>query len=137
MSTIAKGTIRAIDTKEADRAPVVIRIFTHENYPKLAATPFCGLDPATSSQRIMNPFPALQSNRIVFNIQPIALVLAETFEQARYAARLVQAAYNEEKSMTRVEDALDQAFDPPRNAPKPRGNPVEALKSAPVKIEAV
>jgi xanthine dehydrogenase YagR molybdenum-binding subunit len=137
MSIIAKGTIQSIDTAEASRAAGVIRIFTHENYPKLAATAFCGLDSATSAQRIMNPFPALQSNKIVFNMQPIALVLAETFEQARYAARLVKATYNEEKPMTRVEDALDKAFEPPRKAPKPRGNPVEALKSAPVKIEAV
>jgi xanthine dehydrogenase YagR molybdenum-binding subunit len=137
MSTIAKGTIKAIDTAEALRAPGVIRVLTHENYPKLAATAFCGLESATSAERTTSPFPALQSNKIVFNMQPIALVLAETFEQARYAARLVKATYNEEKSMTRVEDVLDKAFDPPRSAPKPRGNPVEALKSAPVKIEAV
>ena len=42
MSTIAKGTIKSIDTNEASRAPGVIRIFTHENYPKLAAAAFCG-----------------------------------------------------------------------------------------------
>jgi CO/xanthine dehydrogenase Mo-binding subunit len=70
-------------------------------------------------------------------MQPIALVLAETFEQARYAARLVKATYNEEKPMTRVEDALDKAFDPPGSALKPRGKPAEAFKAAPVKIEAV
>ena len=45
MSTIAKGTIKSIDTKEASGAAGVIRIFTHENYPKLAATAFCGLAP--------------------------------------------------------------------------------------------
>ena len=61
MGSIAKGTIKSIDTTEASRAPGVIRIFTHENYPKLAAAAFCGLDPATSAERIMNPFPALQS----------------------------------------------------------------------------
>jgi xanthine dehydrogenase YagR molybdenum-binding subunit len=93
MSTIAKGTIKAIDTAEALRAPGVIRILTDENYPKLAATAFCGLESETSAERIMAPFPALQSNKIVFNMQPIALVLAETFEQARYAARLVKATY--------------------------------------------
>jgi xanthine dehydrogenase YagR molybdenum-binding subunit len=137
MGSIAKGTIRSIDTVEASRAPGVIRILTHENYPKLAAAAFCGLDPATSAERMMNPFPALQSNRIVFSAQPIALVLAETFEQARYAARLVKAVYNEEKPVTRVEDVLDKAFDPPRRAPAPRGNPAEALNAAPVKVEAV
>ena len=70
-------------------------------------------------------------------MQPIALVLAETFEQARYAARLVRAAYTEEKSVTCVEDVLDKAYDPPRSAPKPRGNPAAVLATAPVKIEAV
>ncbi len=80
----------------------MIRILTHENYPKLAASAFCGLDPATSAERILSPFPALQSNKIFFNMQPIALVLAETFEQARYAARLVKATYNEEKPTTRT-----------------------------------
>jgi xanthine dehydrogenase YagR molybdenum-binding subunit len=136
-SSIGKGTINSIDTEEASRATGVIRILTHENYPKLEASAFCGLDPATSAERILSPFPALQSNKIVFNMQPIALVLAETFEQARYAARLVTATYNEEKPMTRVEDALDKAFDPPESASKPRGNPAEAFKVAPVKIEAV
>src|SRR5687768_15655305 len=71
MSDIAKGTIKAIDTKEASGAPGVIRILTHENYPKLAANAFCELDPAKSAERIMNPYPALQSNKVFFNMQPI------------------------------------------------------------------
>ncbi len=137
MGTIAKGTIRSIDTAEASRAPGVIRVFTHENFPKLSASAFCGLDPATSTERMMNPFPALQSNRVLYNAQPIALVVAETFEQARYAARLVTATYDAEKSVSRVEDVLATAFVPPRRAPEPRGNPVEALAAAPVKVEAV
>ena len=136
-SSIGKGTVNSIDTAEASRAIGVIRILTHENYPKLEPSAFCGLDPATSAERILSPFPALQSNKILFNMQPIALVLAETFEQARYAARLVKATYHDEKPMTRVEDALDKAFDPPGSALKPRGNPAEAFEAAPVKIEAV
>ncbi len=42
-------------------------------------------------------FRALQSDRIFFNGQPVALVVAETYEQARYAARLVKVTYNAEK----------------------------------------
>lgn len=137
MGTIAKGTIRSIDTADASRAPGVIRVFTHENFPKLAAAAFCGLDPSTSTERMMNPFPALQTNKILYNAQPIALVVAETFEQARYAARLVKPTYDTERPVSRVEDVLDKAFDPPRRAPEPRGKPVEALAAAPVKIEAV
>jgi xanthine dehydrogenase YagR molybdenum-binding subunit len=64
-SSIGKGTINSIDTTEASGAPGVICILTHENYPKLAASAFCGLDPATSAERILSPFPALQSSKIL------------------------------------------------------------------------
>jgi xanthine dehydrogenase YagR molybdenum-binding subunit len=37
-------------------------------------------------------FRALQSDKIFFNMQPVALVVAETYEQARYAARLVKVS---------------------------------------------
>lgn len=137
MSEIAKGTIKSIATAEAEKAAGVIKIFTHENFPRLAATAFSEIDSAKSSARINSPFPALQSNKILFNLQPIALVVAETFEQARYAARLVTATYAEEKPTTRTEDVLDKAFEPPRKAPPARGNPAEAMKNAPVKVEAV
>jgi xanthine dehydrogenase YagR molybdenum-binding subunit len=64
-------------------------------------------------------------------------VVAETFEQARHAARLVKATYTEEKPFTDLENSLAKAFVPnPERAAKPRGNPIEAMKSSPVKIEA-
>ncbi|MCU1290846.1 MAG: aldehyde oxidase [Acidobacteria bacterium] len=136
-STIGKGTIKSIDTAEASRAPGVIRIYTHENAPKPAPPKSAELKPQTNSQERDKSFRALQTNRIFFNMQPIALVLAETFEQARYAARLVKASYAEEKPMTDMEAELKSAFMPnPQRAPKPRGNPSEAFQTAAVKIEA-
>ena len=48
-SSIGKGTINSIDTTEASRAPGVIRIFTHENYPKLEAK--CVLRTRSCDQR--------------------------------------------------------------------------------------
>jgi len=125
-STIAKGTIKTLDTSEASRAPGVLHILTHDNFPKTAET--ASRDKA---------FRALQSNQIYFSMQPIALVIAETFEQARSAARLVHATYNEEKPMTNVLAALDKAAPAnPQSVAKPRGNPTQALQAAPVKIEA-
>ena len=142
-SSIGKGTIRSIDTTEARRAPGVIHILTHENYPKPAPPASPELKPETNTYVRDKSFRALVSNQIVFNMQPIALVLAETFEQARYAARLVKATYNEEKPTTDLESSLDKAvaIDPrsavvPRGVVKPRGNPAQAFQSAPVKIEA-
>ncbi|HYR27043.1 MAG TPA: xanthine dehydrogenase family protein molybdopterin-binding subunit, partial [Thermoanaerobaculia bacterium] len=82
-------------------------------------------------------FRALQSERIFFNRQPVALVIAETYEQARHAARLVKISYNAEKHATDTEAVRDSARLPPRApAPKLRGNPEEAMKAAAVKVEA-
>src|SRR5262249_47549920 len=99
------------------------RVFTHLNAPKIAAK--------------MNSFQALQSDKILFNDQPVAVVVAETFEQARYAASLVKATYDKEKASSDTLGNLSEAFNPnPDRAAKPRGNPQEAMKTAPVKIEA-
>jgi xanthine dehydrogenase YagR molybdenum-binding subunit len=117
-STIAKGAIKSIDTAEAERQAGVIKIYTHLNAPK--------------SQAKGEDFVALQSDKIVFSAQPIALVVAETFEQARFAARLVKAVYGEEKANT----DLTKAAPVESRGPKARGNPPEALKNAAVKIEA-
>jgi xanthine dehydrogenase YagR molybdenum-binding subunit len=135
MGTIAKGAIKSIETAEASRAPGVIRVFTHENFPK--TPPVSGGQNSTNNQGGDRSFKALQSNQIFFNMQPVALVVAETFEQARYAARLVKTAYTEEKPFTDLESSLEKAFIPnPERVAKPRGNPAEAMKSAPVRIEA-
>lgn len=117
-STIAKGTITAIDTTEAEKQSGIVKIFTHLNTVK--------------TQIKGNAFCALQSDKVVFSGQPIALVVGETFEQARSAARLVKVNYTEEKSVT---DTMKAPQNPAGNA-KPRGNPQEAFNNSPVKIEA-
>ena len=91
-STVAKGAIKTIDTAEASRAPGVIRVYTHENAPKPAPPKSAELKPQDNARERDKSFRALQTNQIFFNMQPVALVLAGTFEQARYAARLVKVA---------------------------------------------
>lgn len=117
-STIAKGAIKSIDVSEAAKQTGVIKIYTHLNAPKSLAK---GDD-----------FVALQSDKIVFSGQPIALVVAETFEQARFAARLVKATYAEEKPQTDLTKVEAKTF----GKSNKRGNPQEALQNSPVKIEA-
>jgi len=119
-STIAKGAIKAIDTSAAEKQSGVIKVFTHLN--------------AVKTREKDVAFVALQSDKIVFSGQPIALVVAETFEQARHAARFVKTEYNEEKALTDTLKA--QTVPPPSAPPKPRGNPQEALQNAPVKVVA-
>ena len=137
LGTVAKGTISDIDTREAERAPGVVRVFTHLNAPKLGPKASHEQAPPRAREERDKSFRALQSDRIYFNMQPVALVVAETYEQARYAARLVKVAYNAEKHTTDTEAVRGQARvssqGPP---PKPRGNPEAAMKAAPVKVEA-
>src|SRR5688572_2838562 len=137
LGSVAKGTIKAIDTREADAAGGVIRVFTHLNAPKLGPKASKEEAPPRAQEEPDKSFRALQSGRIYFNAQPVALVVAETYEQARYAARLVKTSYNVEKHKTDTEAVRESARVPPQERPtKPRGNPEEAMRSAPVKIEA-
>jgi xanthine dehydrogenase YagR molybdenum-binding subunit len=138
LGTIAKGRIQSIDTREAEAAPGVVRVFTHRNASKLGPKTSTEESPPRGNQEEEDKsFRALQSDRIFFNGQPIALVVAETYEQARYAARLVKASYTAEKHETDTEAVRGSAQVPSQAPPaKPRGNPEEALRNAPVKIEA-
>jgi len=123
MSTVAKGRITAIDTKEAEKQTGVIRVFTHLNAPKLAFAS------AKAKDRVApldgQPFHALTGDKIYFSNQPIALVVAETYEQARYAARLVIVSYAEEKPVTSIKSSgakkyVAKSADPPAVAEQKR-----------------
>jgi len=117
-SAIAKGAIKTIDVSEAEKQSGVIKIFTHLN--------------AVKTQSKGAAFAALQTDKIVFSGQPIALVVAETFEQARFASRLIKATYTEEKSQTETMKGETKAM----RSPAVRGNPSDAFKNAAVKISA-
>lgn len=125
-STIAKGKITDIDTAAAEKAPGVIKVITYKNSPKY---------PGAANK--MKDTVALQSDEIFYNAQPVAVVIADTFERAVYAASLVKATYEKQAFGTDSEAERAKAFDPNSGrAPAPRGNPVEAFQNAPVKIEA-
>src|SRR5215510_8748067 len=89
-SAIARGRIRKIDASEALKLKGVLQVFTHENAPRRA-----GPDSGYQEEVGMpgKPFFPLDDDRIVYSAQPIALVVAESFELARYAATLVRVEY--------------------------------------------
>src|SRR5919107_4094599 len=135
--SVAKGAIKSIDTAEAERAPGVVRVFTHLNAPKLGPKANTEYAPPRNAREQDKSFRALQSDRIYFNAQPVALVVAESYEQARYASRLVKVAYDAEKHTTDTEAVRGEAHSPSQGPkPVPRGKPEEAMKVAPVKVEA-
>lgn len=137
LGTVAKGRIESINTKEAEAATGVVRVFTHLNFPKFGPKASSEYSPPRNTREQDKSFRALQSDRIHFNMQPIALVVAETYEQARFAAHLVKATYTAEKHVTDTETVREAARVPSQGPPpKPRGNPEQAMRAAPVKIEA-
>jgi xanthine dehydrogenase YagR molybdenum-binding subunit len=87
-ATISKGKVSAIDTSAADRAPGVLMVMTYLNAPKQAAW-----GPIELPDRYARSIPQLDSSKIDYYGQPIAFVVANTFEQARSASRLITIAY--------------------------------------------
>jgi CO/xanthine dehydrogenase Mo-binding subunit len=84
-STVAAGRIAEIDTSAAEAAPGVVAVLTHLNTPILARGPITSLG--------ASPPPPLQDDRIRHHGQHVAFVVAETAEQAIYAASLVSVQY--------------------------------------------
>ncbi len=130
-STIAKGKVLQIETTQAEKQAGVIKIFTHLNTPKNLVQP----GPADFFDENSRQHLPLTSVEILFNAQPIALVVAETFEQARFAASFVKVKYEKAAFTTDFSQNLDKGFVLGQSTPD-RGKPTEAFANAEVKIEA-
>jgi len=89
-SAIAKGRIRRIHTAKALAVDGVIDVFTHEHRPKLASSHEKYTDEVAPPG---SPFRPLYDDKILFSGQPVALVVAEEFEIARFAASLIRVEY--------------------------------------------
>ena len=136
-STIARGRILGIDRVEALSLPGVIAVFTHENAPRLRKN----LVPQIGAGRwsIGRDFRPLQDDRVRFAGQPVALVVAETNEQATDAASRVTVTYAEKPANTDLSAALGDEYPPQPRLGKPdyaRGDAQAALATAPVRIDA-
>jgi len=105
-STIGRGTITKVDIKEAEKAPGVVLAMSHENAP--AQAPF----KREGEDRHGRPKPQLAESRIHYHGEPVALVVADTFEQATAAARLVKVAYQAEAGLYDLEANRKFAYPP-------------------------
>jgi xanthine dehydrogenase YagR molybdenum-binding subunit len=124
-AAIAKGRIASIDLAEARRAPGVITIVTYETAGKLG-------------KGKMNTARLLGGPEIEHYHQAVALVVAESFEQARAAAMLVRVKYDKEKGEFDLAKAKDGAIKPKKEG-KPDtniGDFAGAFAKAPVRLDA-
>ncbi len=125
-AAIAKGRIRSMDIARAQRAPGVIAIVNAESAGKLG-------------QGKLNTAPLLAGPQVDHYHQAVAIVVAETFEQARAAAQLIRVDYEHTPGNHDLAKAKDDAAppesindDPPDSAV---GNFAEAFAQAPVQID--
>lgn len=137
-STIPKGRIAEIDIAAAEAAPGVVILMTHRNAPRLKPTPLF-LSSAKASGG--DALPVMQDDRVHWNGQPLAVVLAETQEQADHAASLIRIRYDREEAHTHFAEAEARGTRSAQFMGQPlhdaKGDAEAALADAPVTVDAV
>jgi xanthine dehydrogenase YagR molybdenum-binding subunit len=132
-ATISSGTITNLNTAEAETMPGVVAVYHRENIGKLYRVP-----PSTGFTLIIDEKrPPFEDDTIRYYGQYVAVVVAQTVQQARAAAEGVKVSYNKDKSDTSV-----KLLGTPLTTEKPeekskRGDTAAALKAAKVKVDEV
>ena len=129
-ATVAKGTIRSMDTAAAEKMPGVLLLLHHGNMPTVYRN--------GASGRISEERPPLSDTAVCYWGQYVAVVVADTFQQAQAAAAAVRVQYNAEKPDVRalLNDPMPAIGAP--GGPKVeshRGDSDAAFAAAPVQID--
>lgn len=137
-STIPKGRITSLDTTKSEIAPGVVMVMTYVNAPRMKPMPvFMSAAKAAGG----NDLPIMQDARIYWNGQPVAVVLAETQEQADHGASLIRVTYETEPAVTSFAAAKANGTEPGEFQGEPLklvvGDADAALMVAPYKVDAI
>jgi xanthine dehydrogenase YagR molybdenum-binding subunit len=126
-SSIGRGTVRSVDSRDAKRSPGVLAVFS----------PDSPLGLATSAEKKQNPQDKIvhvfQTRAVDYQRQPVALVVAESLEQATFAAALVRVNYSADRPVTVFDAQLPNAYAPKAE----KGRPSEARTGEPRSKPAV
>ncbi len=139
-SDIAKGKIAGIDVSAAAREPGVVAVLTHENIPKLAQTP--NSKEGKKATGAPMSFMPLTGPEIFYAGQPVAVVVADTFEHATHAASLLKVNYQIESAVASFHDPKSEKVDPAKiqddkaDGHTRRGGAAAAFAAAPIKLTA-
>ena len=138
-STIAKGRIAALHLDAALAVPGVVQILSHQNRPKTRKLDLFYKDMTAPWG---SPFKPFHSDGILYSGQPVALVLAESFEAARHAASLVRIDYDAQPHETHLLSHMERSHKPSRlkagfsPPPDETGDAQAAFDAAPFKVSA-
>ncbi len=137
LSTIPKGRIKNIDTRQAERVPGFAGIMSYKNSMSLHFPQ--SSDPGAGKFAEKDLLP-MQNNRVYYDGQAIAVVMANTFEQAEYAASLVKVEYEVEKAAVGLHENIATKYKPASGlgggkVQVSRGDADAALQTSEVKFE--
>jgi CO/xanthine dehydrogenase Mo-binding subunit len=127
-STVTSGRIRHIAVDAAQRAPGVLAVVTHLNAPALAPGPATEIGP--------QPLPPFQSDVVLHDGQHVAMIVAETREEAQAAAALIQVTYDPDTPVLAYDDSRASRVSHPWTPDYVRGDVPRALAAADVRVEA-
>jgi len=135
-STISKGRIKDIDSAAAEASPGVVAVLTHKNAPRLKESK---PDHKGGSMPGENWLP-LQDDKIHYDGQYVALVVADTLEHAIAASERMKMNYEEAAGVFDIESVRSEPQKPKSFFGKPlqkkRGDAEAALKNVAVSIDA-
>ena len=130
-STIGSGKILAIDAAKAQKMPGVLLVLHHGNIASLYH-----VGPGSYSGRAGESRPLFADNIVRYYGQYVAMVVAETLEQAQAAAAAVHVSYQTQTPNVSTELNDPQTEELPLHTESKRGNVETAFASAPVQIDA-
>src|ERR1700750_2585941 len=126
-ASIGKGRIKSIDTRAAQKAPGVALVLTHRN------------PPAQGAGNHREAHHVLTGTQVTRYGQPVAFVVAESFEEARAAAYLVDVKYDRSNGRYALRANLDEARVPKTSdapaADSAVGDFPSAFAGAPVQLD--
>jgi xanthine dehydrogenase YagR molybdenum-binding subunit len=130
-ATIGLGRVTGIESAEAEGTPGVVAVITHHNAPRLPYGPHKGFIDPPVGERLQ----VLQDDRVRFHGQPVALVVADSIDQAERAAAALRITYAASRPVVDPSDPKAQASVPESDADKSRGDADGALARAPAKVD--
>lgn len=135
-SSVPSGTVRSIDTLAAERSPGVLAVYTYKNRPKMGQPP----NDLMAGGVLAESHLPLADNKINYRGQYIAMVVAETLEQATYAATCIRPDYERTPHAVVIEEATETSFKPKQvlgeELQTKRGDVTEGFSEAAVHVDA-
>ncbi|MCU1429569.1 MAG: aldehyde oxidase and xanthine dehydrogenase molybdopterin binding protein [Actinomycetia bacterium] len=124
-SSIAKGTVRAVDSAAALALPGVLAVLSHENAPTLSAE---------------GELAVLQSLEVSYRGQIVAAVIADSLETARHAGQLVRVDYDVAQHDVELRPDHPRLYKPDRVNPNfptdsEQGDVEQALATATITVD--